>query len=103
MGMIKYFEAGGKITRGCNSSFISLAAKTKDPLHFCDFRPISLIGSIYKIIAKLLALRLKKVIGGVIDEVQSAYVVGRNILEGPLVVNELCSWAKSKGRKMLLF
>nr|KAJ0197982.1 hypothetical protein LSAT_V11C700375200 [Lactuca sativa] len=103
MGKIKYFEAGGKITRGCNSSSISLAAKTKDPLHFCDFRPISLIGSIYKIIAKLLALRLKKVIGGVIDEVQSAYVEGRNILEGPLVVNALCSWAKSKGRKMLLF
>lgn len=85
VGLVKYFEVGSKITRGCNSSFISLAAKYKDPIHFGDLRPISLIGSLYKIIAKLLALRLKKVIGNVIDEVQSAYVEGRNILEGPMV------------------
>nr|KAJ0215151.1 hypothetical protein LSAT_V11C300106750 [Lactuca sativa] len=43
------------------------------------------------------------VIGSVIDEVQSTYVEGRNILKGPLIVNELCSWSKNKKRKMLLF
>ena len=69
VGMVKYFEMGGTVTKGCNSLFISLAAKTKDPLHFRDFRPISLIGSLYKIITKLLALRVKKVITNVIDEV----------------------------------
>nr|KAJ0192445.1 hypothetical protein LSAT_V11C800414270 [Lactuca sativa] len=53
-------------------------AKTKDPIHFGDYRPISLIGSTYKIIAKLLALRLKNVIGSVIDEVQSA---------APMIIN----------------
>lgn len=30
------------------------------------------------------------------------YVEERNILEGPMMVNELYSWVKSKGRKMLL-
>lgn len=69
LGLVKYFEVGCKLTRGCNSSFISLATKCKDAIHFGDFRPISLIESLYKIIAKLLALRLKKVIGSVIDEV----------------------------------
>lgn len=41
--------------------------------------------------------------GNCIDEVQSAYVEGRNILDGPLVVNEICSWAKKSKTKVLLF
>ena len=68
-GLVNHFEAGGKLSKGCNSSIISLMAKLKDLIHLGDFRPISLIGSLYKIIAKLLATRLKKVIGSVIDEV----------------------------------
>lgn len=48
----------------------------------------------YKIGAKIHACRIKKVIGSVVDEVQSAYVEGGNILDGPLVVNEIYSWAK---------
>ena len=77
--------------------------KRKDPTSLADFRPISLIGCIYKIISKALSNRFKKVIGSVIDEVQSAYVEGRNILDGPLIVNEVCSWAKKLKKKILLF
>ncbi|GJS11827.1 putative RNA-directed DNA polymerase [Tanacetum coccineum] len=47
-----------------------------DPLGLWDFKPISLIGSLYKIIVKLLAERVKKVIGKVIDEVQNAMGFG---------------------------
>lgn len=80
-----------------------MAAKVKDPLRLDDFRPISLIGSLYKIIAKILALRFKKVIGSVVGDVQSAFVEGGNILEGPLIVNEICSWAKHRKKEILLF
>lgn len=93
----------GVISQMDATSFITLAAKRKDTFCLDDYRPISLIGSMYKIITKILALRIKKVIGSVVDEVQSAFVEGRNILEGPLIVNEVCSWAKSDGRKILLF
>nr|KAJ0223744.1 hypothetical protein LSAT_V11C200058470 [Lactuca sativa] len=103
MELVKFFEGCGKLSRGCNSSFICLAAKSKDSIHFGDFIPISLIGLLYKIIAKLLALRLIRVIGSVTDEVQSAYVEGRNIIEGLMIVNELCSRAKAISRKLLLF
>ncbi|KAI3720995.1 hypothetical protein L2E82_31996 [Cichorium intybus] len=68
-----------------------------------DYRPISLIGCIYKILAKALAVRLKSVIGEVIGEVQSAYVAGRNILDGPLMINEIHSWLKKSKRKALMF
>lgn len=66
MNFILHFDKFGTIARGCNSSFISLVPKVKDPSSLSDYRPISLIGCMYKIISKVLALRLKKVIGGVI-------------------------------------
>jgi len=40
----------------------------KHPQALNDFRPISLIGCVYKIVAKILANRLKKVLPDVIDE-----------------------------------
>lgn len=96
---VSYFETFGRLAKGCNSSFITLIPKIKDPLNLGDYRPISLIGCMNKIVAKILALRLKTVIGSVIDDVQSAYIEGRHILEGPLILNEVCSWAKkSKGK-----
>jgi len=47
--------------------------------------------------AKILASRIKVVIGDVIDEVQSAYA------KGPLIINEICYWGKHRGKKILLF
>lgn len=96
---VKQFEKSGYIAPGCNSSFITLIPKTSDPLNLGDYRPISLIGCMYKIIAKLLANRLKQVLGSVVDEVQSAYIEGRNILDGPLIMNEVLSWAKGVTRR----
>lgn len=100
---VKYFERYGKLERGCNSSFINIIPKIKDPLHLRDYRPISLIGCQYKIISKILANRIKGVIDQNIGEAQSAYVEGRNILDGPLIINELCSWAKKSKKQVLLF
>nr|GEW08022.1 DNA helicase [Tanacetum cinerariifolium] len=55
---VKYFFLHGEIPKGCNSSFISLILKITGANVVKDFRPISLIGSLYKIIAKILANRL---------------------------------------------
>ncbi|GJX15682.1 RNA-directed DNA polymerase, eukaryota, reverse transcriptase zinc-binding domain protein [Tanacetum coccineum] len=53
--------------KGANSSFITLIPKVANPIHIKDFRPISLIGVHYKIIAKILANRLAKVVDKVGD------------------------------------
>lgn len=100
---VRYSKSYGVINKGCNASFITLVPKIKDPLTIGDYRPISLIGSMYKIISKVLSIRLKKVIGECIGNVQSAFIEGRNILEGPLIINEMYSWAKKSKEKMLLF
>ena len=53
-----------------------------------DFRPISLVGSLYKWLAKVLANRLKKVVGKVVSKAQGAFVEGRQILDAMLITNE---------------
>lgn len=98
---VKYFERYGKLANGWNSSFISLIQKIKDPQKLSDYRPIYLIGWLYKIFAKILATQLKLVNGQNIDEVQFAYIDGWDILDGPLIVNETCSWAKATKKKVL--
>ncbi|GJU88902.1 RNA-directed DNA polymerase, eukaryota, reverse transcriptase zinc-binding domain protein [Tanacetum coccineum] len=82
----------GQFPKGSNSSFIALIPKTRDANMIKDFRPISLIGSIYKIIAKILANRLVLVLGDLVNEVQSAFIADRQILDGPFILNEIVQW-----------
>lgn len=103
MNFVSHFDKFGSLTCGCNSLFITLAPKIKDPSSIGDYRPISLIGCMYKIISEILAIRLKYVIGGLIGEVQSAYVERIYILDNPLVINALQSWAKKVKNKILIF
>ncbi|GJS24794.1 RNA-directed DNA polymerase, eukaryota [Tanacetum coccineum] len=98
----EFFESGC-IPKGCNASFIALIPKIHDAKIVKDFRPISLIGSIYKIITKILANRLCFVLPSLISDVQSAFVSNRNILDGPFMLNELLSWCKHKKRNAFIF
>ncbi|KAJ9556592.1 hypothetical protein OSB04_011206 [Centaurea solstitialis] len=100
---VKYFETHNNINSGSNSSFITLIPKIKDPQSLADYRPINLIGCVSKVIAKVLAERLKNVVGSVISNSQTTFIKGRNILDGPLMVNELINWAKMLRKKMLIF
>jgi len=70
------FYVNGQFPKGTNALFIALIPKVQDPQNLNQYRPISLIGSIYKIVAKLLARRLKKTLLGIIDERQSAFFEG---------------------------
>ncbi|GKD70938.1 hypothetical protein Tco_1325028, partial [Tanacetum coccineum] len=55
---VLYFFNHGQFPKGSNSSFITLIPKTQEAKMMKDFRPITLIGSLYKIIAKILANRM---------------------------------------------
>ncbi|GJV30028.1 RNA-directed DNA polymerase, eukaryota [Tanacetum coccineum] len=96
LAAVKYFFHYSRIPKGCNSSFIALIPKTPEAKMVKDFRPISLIGSLYKIIAKILANRLVVVLGDIVNEVQSAFVADRQILDGPFILNEVLQWCKLK-------
>nr|GEW61733.1 RNA-directed DNA polymerase, eukaryota [Tanacetum cinerariifolium] len=68
-----------------------------------DFRPISLIESLYKIIVKVIANRLVTVLDDIIDEIQSAFVTDRQILDGPFILNEIVHWCKNKKKQSMIF
>jgi hypothetical protein len=89
MRFLVEFLRNGKLAKGINSTFISLIPKVDNLQRLTDFRPISLVGSLYKILAKILANRLRLVIGSVVSETRSAFVKGRHILDGILVANEV--------------
>ena len=48
---------------------------------FKDLRPISLVGGLYKILSKVLANRIKRVMDKVISKSQNAFIEGRQILD----------------------
>ncbi|GKB20293.1 RNA-directed DNA polymerase, eukaryota [Tanacetum coccineum] len=100
---VEWFFKHSSFFRGCNSSFIALIPKNQDPKFVNDYRPISLIGSLYKVVTKILANRLSSVIPGLISDVQTAFLPNRQILDGPFIINELLSWCKHKKQQAMVF
>nr|XP_016467196.1 PREDICTED: uncharacterized protein LOC107789844 [Nicotiana tabacum] len=58
----------GIFEKSFNATFVGLIPKKVGAKELKDFRPISLVGSIYKIISKLLAERLKKVVNKILSK-----------------------------------
>ncbi|MCI00911.1 LINE-1 reverse transcriptase like, partial [Trifolium medium] len=65
--------------------------------------PISLLGCLYKLFAKVLASRLGNVLNSVIASNQSAFLKGRNLVDGVMVVNEVVDLAKRTGKDCMIF
>jgi hypothetical protein len=57
----------------------------------------------YKMLAKVLANRLRAIIGSVVSDSQSAFVKGKQILDGILIANEEVDEAKRMKKELLLF
>ena len=86
----------GTIPASLNHTYITLVPKSKSPKRVTEFRPISLCNILYKLIAKLLANRLKSLLPHVVSESQSAFQSDKAISDNILVAFETLHHMKMK-------
>ncbi|GJZ98269.1 RNA-directed DNA polymerase, eukaryota, reverse transcriptase zinc-binding domain protein [Tanacetum coccineum] len=90
---VNLFFASCVMPNGANSLFFTLIPKVNNPTLITDFRPISLIGIHYKVIDKI------------VSKEQSAFIAGRQILDGPfwILVNNGALGLKLSNSSRALF
>ena len=94
MAAMVWFREKKELSDWCNASFLILIPELPNSMGLNNFRSISLIGILYKIISKILMERMKMVMGKLISKEQSAFLRGRSILDGMLVANEMVEFLK---------
>jgi hypothetical protein len=88
MNFFHNFHEHERFVKSLNANFISLIPKKLGQLEARDFKLVSLIGSVYKILAKVIANRLQPIVGNLISNSQNAFIGGRQILDSFLIANE---------------
>ena len=99
--VLSFFESDC-LPSGVNKTWVTLIAKFDSANKIKDFRSISMISCIYKVIAKILANRLRTVMNGLVGETQTAFIQGRQILDGTLISCEVVHWLKKHKKEAVL-
>ena len=86
---VKSFFDKGFLPKGINSTILTLIPKKDEAISMKDYRPISRCNVIYKVISKILANSLKRLLPSFISSNQSTFVKDRLLMENVLLAYEL--------------
>ena len=84
----------------CRRAVITLLPKKGDLLDIANWRPVSLLNIDYKIFAKVLANRLKSVIGNVVHTDQSYTVPERSMYDNISLIRDTIMYANSNNLQL---
>ncbi|KAL6197994.1 hypothetical protein ACLB2K_027786 [Fragaria x ananassa] len=93
---VQYFFQHGYLAPSFNSGIIILIPKVDHADSIKQFRPIALTNFVFKIIPKIIAIRLASVASRIISPQQHAFVAGRNISDCILTTSECFNLLNSK-------
>jgi hypothetical protein len=80
-----------------NSTLVTLIPKHSAAKTIKEYRPISCCTTIFKVISKILTMRLSRVLGSIISTSQAAFVPGQHIHDHILLAYELIRGYSRKG------
>ncbi|CAM2112214.1 unnamed protein product [Caretta caretta] len=80
---------GGVLPLSCRRAVLALVPKKGDLRDFWNWRPLSLLSTDYKVVAKAISLRLGSVLADVIHPDQTYTVPGRTIFDNLYLVRDL--------------
>jgi hypothetical protein len=92
----------GATSASINKGLITLIPKTGDRARLSNWRPITLLGNIYKILAKTLARRIRSALTHIIRPNQMGFVEGRSILDNIFTAQEVLGWAEESEQDLVL-
>lgn len=99
---IQQFFNSGFLPKTTNSTILSLVPKFTGATKISDYRPISCLNTIYKVISWLLVRRLKPILQQLIMPNQTAFVEGRLLVENTVLASELVNgYHKNRGSKKI--
>jgi hypothetical protein len=96
---VRGFMEGGQMPKIVNNTTLVLIPKVKQPQDLTQYRPIALCNVLYKIVSKVLALRLRPILDEPISEEQSAFVPDRLITDNVITAFECIHYLKKKKGK----
>jgi hypothetical protein len=79
-----------------NYGIITLLPKVKEANRIQQYRPICLLNSLYKLITKVLTIRVEPFADKLINKAQTAFLKGRNILSGIMCLHEIIHETKRR-------
>lgn len=89
--MIRGFFLGDQLDKKITATSLVLIPKIKNTKGLSDFRPISLGSFSSKIITKIIASRLSRILPNIINEEQFGFVKGRQIHESIALAQKIVS------------
>ncbi|KAL3679581.1 hypothetical protein R1sor_022537 [Riccia sorocarpa] len=101
LAMMRHFWETGSLLSKNSQGVIKLLPKNEEKWFLRNWRPITLMGITYKLIGKLLARRLKRLVGFLTSPQQTGFIEGRSIFDNLLGSRLGAEWAEVSSQDAL--